>query len=107
MDKNIIFHITTAKDWQNALKKGHYSAASLDSEGFIHSSTAEQVTDTANRFFSGQKDLVLLCFDASAIRAPLKYEAPLNHHHANPKETGLYPHIYGVIHLDEVVEVLK
>ena len=37
-----IFHITTESQWQNALEQGFYLADSLEKEGFIHASTAQQ-----------------------------------------------------------------
>mgnify|MGYP003800532841 CR=1 FL=1 len=59
----MILHITTHEDWGKALIYGEYSAASLQSDGFIHCSTVKQTINTANIFFKGQQGLVLLCID--------------------------------------------
>ena len=56
----IIYHITSRTAWEAAQAAGEYSPDSLKTEGFIHASTGEQVADTANRFYHGQKGLVLL-----------------------------------------------
>lgn len=91
-----ILHITTPADWQAALEVGIYRADSLESEGFIHCSTAQQMAATANRFYAGQSDLLLLHIDPQALAAELRWEM------ADGQD---FPHIYGPINLDAVVEV--
>ena len=96
----MIYHITTNAEWEEARRVGSYSADSLKSEGFIHCSTASQVEATANRFFHGKKDLVLLHIDELKIGAEIVYEN---------KEGGsmLYPHVYGPLPLDAVLQARK
>jgi hypothetical protein len=53
-----IFHIATKEDWAKATKNGYYIHPSLESEGFIHFSTSEQVTATANRFFLRKRGVI-------------------------------------------------
>lgn len=91
-----ILHITTPADWQAALEAGIYGADSLETEGFIHCSTAQQIVATANRFYAGQSDLLLLHIDPQALAAELRWEM------ADGQD---FPHIYGPINLDAVVEV--
>ncbi len=96
----MIFHITNRKEWEEALRRGRYEAASLGREGFIHCSTREQTAGTANRFFCGQSDLVLLSIDPGRLTADLRYECP-----ADPKDERSheqFPHVYGPINLDAV-----
>ena len=50
---DIILHICSHSAWNDAQIKGHYRAESLDTEGFIHCSTREQVVGTANLLFRG------------------------------------------------------
>lgn len=91
-----IFHITTKDHWQNALVHGEYLAQSLESEGFIHCSTAEQVLQVANSYYAGQPDLVLLKINPQLVPAEVRYE--------DCYETGQeYPHIYGSVPLSAVV----
>ena len=91
-----ILHITTRPDWQAALEAGEYRAASLDSEGFIHCSTAEQIAATANRFYAGQSGLLLLHIDPQLLAAEVRWE---------PADGQEFPHIYGPLNPDAVVDV--
>ena len=45
---SLIYHIIPHTDWITAQKNGEYRAESLDTEGFIHCSTAEQAAPVAN-----------------------------------------------------------
>lgn len=92
-----IFHITTEEQWQQAQATGIYQADSLASEGFIHCSDLRQVVTVANRFFVGQRSLVLLQIDPERLEADLKYD---------PVEGDVYPHLYGPLNLAAVVAVL-
>ncbi|PKP19604.1 MAG: DUF952 domain-containing protein [Bacteroidetes bacterium HGW-Bacteroidetes-21] len=102
----MIFHITTSKEWGNAQLKGEYLAPSLKTEGFIHSSTLNQVIDTANAFYKGQPGLVLLCIDENKLIAECKYEKPTSLGHHDPKIANLFPHIYGSLNISAVIKVV-
>ncbi|RYY09702.1 MAG: DUF952 domain-containing protein, partial [Chitinophagaceae bacterium] len=39
----MIYHVTSAAQWAAAVEQGFYEAPSLATEGFIHSSTIDQV----------------------------------------------------------------
>jgi uncharacterized protein (DUF952 family) len=94
----IIYHITWRKDWDNAQSNGLYQTASLESEGFIHASLAHQVAPSANLFFKGQTDLLLLTIETEKLQSVLKFE----------NTTGgeeLFPHIYGSLNLDAVTKI--
>jgi uncharacterized protein (DUF952 family) len=101
----VILHIAHRRDWEAALSRGHYSAASLETEGFIHCSTPEQVVETANRFFPGQQDLVLLTIDESKLEAELRYE-PASGGSADDARGELFPHLCGRLNLSAVVRVV-
>jgi uncharacterized protein (DUF952 family) len=92
----IIYHIAKKTDWVNARFLRLYVVKSLESEGFIHCSTKSQILGTANSFFRGQKDLVLLCIEASRVKAPIKYEQPEG-------DTRSFPHVYGPLNIDAVI----
>ncbi|MBC7721693.1 MAG: chorismate synthase [Pedobacter sp.] len=94
-----IYHVTTNDAWISAKEIGYYEAASLDNEGFIHCSTASQVAGTLERFFAGQSNLVKLVIDPSKLTHDLKYEMATDVQMA-------FPHVYGVINLDAVAEVV-
>lgn len=104
----IIYHITTRDEWQGAQADGAYRAPSLESEGFIHCSTAKQVIAVANAFYSGQTDLVLLAIETERLTAETRWEAPVHPNPDNPApvdEADLFPHIYGAISVDAVTQV--
>ena len=76
---------------------GAYRAPSLETEGFIHFSTKDQVLATANWLYHGQTGLVLLAVDCDRLTAPLKYDEVPGH--------GTFPHLYGALNIDAVVKV--
>jgi uncharacterized protein (DUF952 family) len=94
---SIILHITQHDQWQQAKRSGFYRGDTLDSEGFIHCSTPQQIIKVANTFFKGEKGLVLLCIESDKIKAEIKYEGV---------EEDYYPHIYGPLNIDAVIQVL-
>lgn len=91
-----IYHIAHKKDWQKAQKEGIYWVESLEQEGFIHCSTQGQVTSTANRFFKGQQDLLLIQIDSEKVSAEIRYEEA---------DSQLFPHLYGTLDLEAVTQV--
>ncbi len=50
-----IYHIATAADWEQACRDGQYTTSTrgttLAQQGFIHTSTAEQVATVANMIY--------------------------------------------------------
>lgn len=97
-----IYHIATRADWARAQRSGEYATStigrSLSDEGFIHASQATQVAAVANSFYRGVPDeLVLLVIDPDRVRAPIRYE------HV-PGVAEPFPHIYGPLNPDAVVE---
>lgn len=102
-----ILHITSRKQWIEATRAGEYSAPSLATEGFIHGSTIRQVLPVAAQFYKGQSGLVLLEIDPKRLVSELKWELPSG---GGPPpgvpEGEAFPHIYGPINLEAVVQVL-
>jgi uncharacterized protein (DUF952 family) len=120
--REMILHIVRRCEWEDAVRRGNYAPASLRAEGFIHCSTVAQVIDTANRFYRGQRDLIVLCIEESRVKAELKYEAPARTHdvsrgaapspNLSREVTGevsgaLFPHLYGSLNLAAVVRVVE
>jgi uncharacterized protein (DUF952 family) len=94
-----IFRITTELIWEAAQAAGVFTDASLASEGFIHFSQKDQVARTYNRFYKDQPDLVLLTIATEKLSDPslLIFEDTAGH--------GVFPHLYGVLNIDAVIEV--
>jgi uncharacterized protein (DUF952 family) len=91
----LIFKIASAADWRTAEEVGVFKGAGVDlSDGYIHFSTAEQVAETAAKWFSGRGDLVLAAVDADALGTALRWE---------PSRGGaLFPHLYALLRLSDV-----
>ena len=94
----VIYHITTKEEWDIAKGKGFYIAPSLELEGFIHCSEAQQVDGVLKRYYQGKKNLLELVIDTEKLESPLKYELA-------PSVNENFPHIYGPINLDAIIEV--
>jgi len=92
-----ILHIATAHDVAIARQRGEYRCASLQSEGFIHCCTAEQLSGVISRYYDGVDDIALLKIDVAALDAELCYENTVG-------GVDLFPHVYGAIPLDAVRE---
>jgi uncharacterized protein (DUF952 family) len=94
----VIYHVTTAAEWKAAQERGVYEAASLRAEGFIHCSEEHQVAGVLGRYFSGQDNLLKLIIDTSRLTSRYVQEW-------SPSIRDTFPHIYGPINLDAVIEV--
>jgi uncharacterized protein (DUF952 family) len=86
----LIYKILPATEWQAALAATQFTGSGIDiADGYIHLSTADQVRETANKWFAGQKDLLLAAFDPADFVETLKWEPS--------RDGALFPHIYGTI----------
>ena len=96
----IIYHITRKEKLQTGQAGSDYTGDTLQTEGFIHCSTAAQVIEVANRRFKGQPGLVLLVIETGLVRPEIRYEN---------LESGsaLFPHIYGPLNVYAVVRVVE
>ena len=102
----MIYHITSRSAWSEARERGDYRAESLETEGFIHCSTESQVLPVVHKYYAGQDNLLLLVIEPTLLASDLKWEQPSGG--AAPPgvpEGDLFPHIYGPINLDAVVQV--
>jgi uncharacterized protein (DUF952 family) len=94
----LIYHVTTRQEWDAAKEKGYYTAPSLETEGFIHCSETQQISGVLRRYYKGRKDLIKLVIDTQKLKSPLKYELA-------PSVNENFPHVYGPINLDAVIDV--
>lgn len=102
----MIYHITSRSAWSEARERGDYRAESLETEGFIHCSTEQQVIPVAQKYYTGMQNLLLLVIEPALLEPDLKWEPPAE---GTPPlgvpEGDLFPHIYGPINLDAIVKV--
>jgi uncharacterized protein (DUF952 family) len=92
-----IYHMCRGDEWQAARRAGVYCGSSQDAaDGFIHFSAATQIVESAARHRAGQDGLVLLAVETRRLGAALRWE---------PSRGGqLFPHLYGALPLDAVIE---
>ncbi|QEH36161.1 hypothetical protein OJF2_47210 [Aquisphaera giovannonii] len=94
-----ILRITPREMWEQAVAAGEFRSDDLAAEGFIHCATLEQLPFVRGKFYRGRTGLVVLRIDAEKLSSPLVWENP----HPVMK---LFPHVYGPINLDAVLEVV-
>lgn len=96
----LIYKICPRDLWREAEGAGRFAGAPVDvTDGFIHFSTAAQVSETAARHFAGQGDLLLVAVEAEALGGALRFE---------PSRGGdLFPHLYGALPLAAVRSVAE
>jgi len=93
-----VYKIVAADLWQAAEDSGVFTGAGIDlNDGFIHLSTGAQARRTAQLYFKGQGNLVLVAVDGARLGDALKYE---------PSRDGdLFPHLYGPLPRAAVLSV--
>ena len=91
----MIYHICAKSRWEDGKANGASEADTLESEGFMHASTVNQVVNVANAVFTGQTDLVFLVIDVAKLTSDLKYETASNGED--------YPHLYGTLDPEAVI----
>ncbi|MGF7233901.1 MAG: DUF952 domain-containing protein [Frankia sp.] len=96
----VICHLVGATEWRS----GTYRPASLDAEGFVHLSTVAQILGTANLFYAGRTDLLVLLVDPAAL-PDLRWEAPSAGPDGAAAPTGRFPHSYTALPADAIVAV--
>lgn len=96
-----LYHLALAPEWAAALVTGTYERSTIDrslaEEGFIHCSFAEQVQATADRYYRGRDDVVLLTIDAARLDAEVRVEEA-------PGTGRSFPHVYGPVPVEAVVD---
>ena len=94
-----LLHLAVAAEWERARSAGTYERSTIDTsleeEGFIHCSFPHQVQATADRYYRGRDDIVLLRVDPARVDAEVVVEE------ASSGER--FPHVYGPIPVAAVV----
>lgn len=90
----LVYHIVLPEVWAS-FDTQLYRAASLETEGFIHCSFANQLDAVIKRYYSDAKRIVVLEIDTDRLMSRV----------LNEPSTGneIYPHIYGPINRDAIM----
>ncbi len=98
----LIFHAALPDDWAAAKRDGRYETstrgATLDQVGFIHASQASQLVPVLNAFYADLDELVLLHIDTDRLASPWRLDGV-------PGSDEPFPHIYGPLDIDAVIEI--
>jgi uncharacterized protein (DUF952 family) len=70
----------------------------LEEQGFIHAGDAEQVAPVANMIYGSDQGLVVLVIDEDRLVPEVRYEDVQGW-------DSPFPHIYGAVNADAVVDV--
>ena len=98
LNHKIIYKIMTHDQWQSFEQNGFFEGALVDLEdGYIHFSTASQLSETLSRHFHGQTNLMLVSVEIVQLGNDLRYE---------PSRGGdLFPHLYAPLPVGAVREI--
>jgi len=92
-----LYHLAVRAEWERAQAAGEYWRStiekSLEEEGFIHFSFAHQVQGSADRFYRGRDDIVLLVIDPGRLESEVRVEG----------EKEQFPHLYGPLPVAAVI----
>jgi len=100
--QDTIYHLTPSVYFHSFAPDQDYTPKPFAKEGFIHCTRgADLLAYVANNYYRGEPgDFLMLVIDVGALKSPLKYEAlgsaPIP-----------FPHIYGPLNRDAIVEVVK
>lgn len=83
----VIYKILTAEQWARLDATGTFAGAPIDlADGYIHTSTATQAQETADKHFAGVEGLMLAALESESYGSDLVWE---------PSRGGEdFPHIY-------------
>lgn len=82
------YKVLTAEQMATLETEESFAGAPIDlADGYIHLSTAEQLTETVDKHFAGQSDLHVAAVDLGSFGAGLKWE--------ESRGGQLFPHLYG------------
>lgn len=96
-----IYCLVPSAYWQLWEEKAEYFPRDYEQEGFIHATKGDELLEVvANRVYPDFADeLLVLVVDEKTCTSPVKYE--------QAKDGLLYPHIYGGLNQEAIVDVRK
>lgn len=90
------YKVLTGEQMAALERDGSFAGAPVDlADGYIHLSTADQLTETVDRHFAGRDDLHVAAVDLAAVAESVRWE--------QSRGGQLFPHLYAPLRLDTVV----
>lgn len=82
------YKVLTGEQMAALERDASFAGAPIDlADGYIHLSTADQLTETVVKHFAGQNDLHIAAIDLGALGDTVKWEVS--------RGGALFPHLYG------------
>ncbi|WP_200531526.1 DUF952 domain-containing protein [Halorubrum sp. LN27] len=94
-----IVHVLSRADWDTFQDQEEYHPRSLDEQGFVHCSKIGQIGLVADYNHADDDELMLVLLDESHLDAPVRYETD------GEDGKSAFPHVYGPLTLDAVIEI--
>ncbi len=98
-ENNTVFHIAHSTDVATLREQGTYRCESLDLEGFIHCCDRHQLQGVVSRYYNAVDNVHLLMIDVDRLDAALIHENTVG-------GSELFPHIYGPINANAVLQII-
>ena len=90
------YKILTADQWTQFQTDGIFHGAPIDiADGYIHMSTADQLSETLAKHFAGQDNLTIAEIDLTHFGNDLKWETS--------RGGALFPHLYAPLPMSAVI----
>ncbi len=93
----VTYHLVPEDVWEARSKGTEYLPEAYEADGFVHCTDGEtELVAVGNRYYTGDaRPYVVVSISRDRLTAPVKYEDPAR----------IFPHIYGPLNLDAVVDV--
>lgn len=92
----LIYKIFRADEWAAMQADGQTLGAPIDlDDGFVHLSTPEQATVTAEKYFAGAEGLMVIALETDNLGDALEWEVS--------RDDALFPHLYRELRMRDVV----
>src|ERR1700710_2948533 len=95
---DVAYKILSADEFAE-LQSGRFDGAPVDiADGYIHLSTAAQVTGTVDKHFAGRADLIIAAIDLKTLGEKIRWEVS--------RGNALFPHLYGRLEAASVIAAM-
>ena len=96
MNFKFVYKICTKSEWKKIKYKGQLIGSEKDLEdGYIHFSGEDQIKGTLKKFYSNQKDLILLKVDTLKLDRLFWEQA---------SDGNMFPHLYSSLDISSIVD---
>ena len=93
---DVAYKVLTSEQMAALERDGSFAGAPVDlADGYIHMSTADQLTETVDKHFAGQTGLHIVAIDLGSFGESLKWEPS--------RGAQLFPHLYEPLRLETAI----